>query len=170
MEEYLGISGKRLIAWIQLGLIIILAITTISLVLSPNANPDFPALWGLKRIQEKVFLKFKSTPQDKMNYMGNLLDIRLEEIKNITNNKNYNYLLKSSLRYSTLAGEITKLIINNNMVDQVETTRKQFRDHKIVLNDLYVAYPKNTDNVEYKYLEDDINYLNIYLQKLSEVK
>lgn len=170
MEEFLGISSKRLIAWIQLVLVVLLAAAVISLIFSPNANPDFPPLWGLKRVQEKAFLGFKSTPSEKFDYMTHLLDIRLDELENITNNKSYNYLLRASLRYSTLAGEITELVINNNMVDQVQATKEQFRDHKKVLNDLYVKYPKNTDNVEYKYLEDDINYLNIYLQKLDEMK
>lgn len=170
MEKLLGISFKRLIAWIQLGLVVILSLFILSLLFSRNANPDFPPLWGLKRVQEKVFLNFKSTPEERVNYMSALLDDRLSEIKSIVNNKSYTYLLNSSLRYSTLAGEITELVVTNNMADRTAAIKEQFQNHKKVLYDLYVAYPKNTDNIEYKYLEDDINYLNIYLEKLSVLK
>lgn len=155
---------------IQLGAIIILSILAIALLLSQNANPDFGPFWSLKRVQEKIYLKFKNYPQDKIDYMSGLLNVRLNEMNHLVNSKSYGYVLPTSLRYSTLAGQITDLIIANNLKDKIPAITAQFIDHQAVLYDLYVIYPKNSDNVEYKYIEDDINYLRLYLDKLEKVK
>lgn len=152
---------------IQLGLIFVLVILVLSLILSRKASPDFSPLWALKRIQEKAFLSFQSNPKDKIEYMRALLSIRLRELQDVFNHKNYNYILPASLRYSTTAGQITDLIIANNLTGQVDEVKKQFLSHEKILHDLYVAYPKNFDDEEYKYIEDDINYLNLYLDKLT---
>ncbi|MBI2599494.1 hypothetical protein HYW43_01070 [Candidatus Daviesbacteria bacterium] len=152
---------------IQLGLIALLAIFAISLVLSQKTDPSNPPLFALKRIQEKAFLLLKSTPSQKVDYMSSLLDNRLVEIKNQVYSKNYGQILPSASRYSTLAGQITETIVANNMKDKVSYITSQFLSHKKVLKDIYVVYPKNTDNMEYKYIEDDSNYLDLYLDKLS---
>lgn len=154
---------------IQLGLIAFLVILVLSLILSQTANPDFPPLFALKRIQEKVFLSLKSNPQDRLDYMRILLNTRLEELNNQVKRQSYSHILPSASRYSTLAGEITDSIIANNMKDQVAPTQDQFTQHKKVLNDIYVIYPKNTDNWEWKYIQDDINYLGIYLDQLAKI-
>lgn len=155
---------------IKLYLIAALVIIALSLILSQKANPDFPPLFYLKRIQEKAFIILKFGPKDKVEYMSSLLDNRLEELSEPVRNKNYKYVLPSSLRYFTLAGQITELIISNNLKGYVEQTKQKFLSHQKILYDLYVLYPKNTDDTEYKYIEDDINYLKLYLDKLAEVK
>lgn len=155
---------------IQLGLIIILAIFAISLLLSRNASPDNPLFFGLKRAQENVFLGLKTDPRSKVNYLSSILDSRLKEFENIINNKSNKYIWNSSLRYSSFAGQITDLIIENNLTDMVDPYKNQLEDHKKKLDELYVAYPKNTDDVEWKYILDAINYLNAYLDKLAQVR
>ena len=103
--------------------------------------------------------------------MSSLLDSRLEELQNVVIHKNYDYVLKASLRYSTLAGQITELVEANNLSDKVDTVKNQFLNHQKLLDALYVAYPKNIrDNVEWKYIQDDFNYLRLYLDKLEKVK
>ncbi len=155
---------------IQLGLIAVLVVVVIALIVSQNASPDFPPFFALKRIQEKVFLNLKSSPQQVIDYKRSLLNNRLEELSSQVNRKSYGYILPSAQRYSTLAGEITETVISNNMKDQIPSIINQFNDHKKVLQDLYVIYPKNTDNWEWKYIQDDINYLDLYLDKLSQAK
>ncbi len=155
---------------IQAGLIIFLAIFALSLIISQKATPDFGPFFSLKRIQEKVFLKLKSSPSDKIDYMSALLDTRLQELKSQVNRQSYNYILPSALRYSTLAGQITEMIIANNMKDKVVSTTAQFIAHKKTLQEIYVIYPKNTDNWEWKYIQDDINYLKLYLDKLQSIR
>ncbi|MDD5147489.1 MAG: DUF5667 domain-containing protein [Candidatus Daviesbacteria bacterium] len=156
---------------IQLGLIILLGIFVLSLLLSMGASPDMPPFFALKRVQENLFLKFKSNPGERVDYMSNLLNSRLEELQNVVKNKNYDYVLKASLRYSTLVGRITELIEANNLTDKVEAIKSQFLEHQKILDTLYVAYPKNIpDNVEWKYIQDDFNYLKLYLDQLKKVK
>lgn len=152
---------------IQLGAIFILAVLALSLILSQLASPDAVLLWGFKRAQEKVYLKLKSNPQERLDYMSFLLDRRLQELDSQVRRQSYSKILPSALRYSSLAGQITEMIVANNMTDKVEFISNQFREHLQVLQQVYIIYPKNTDNTEYKYIEDDINYLKIYLDKLS---
>lgn len=154
-------------AKIQLGAIIILSLLVISLLLSQRANPDADLMFTLKRVQEKAFLKTKTSPEAQVDYMSNMLESRLQELVNEVNSKNYGYVLPSASRYSTLAGQITDLIVGNNLTNKVEATRRQFLEHQKILDNLYVIYPKNTENVEYKYIQDDFNYLGLYLDKLK---
>lgn len=142
----------------------------ISLLLSQSANPNDQPFFGLKRLQEKTFLKLKPDARNKVDYLSSLLDIRLLELKNLVKNKQYDYLLSSSLRYSTFAGQITELVTANNLTDKVDAIKNQFLNHQKLLDALYVAYPKNTENLEYKYIQDDFNYLGIYLDQLSKIK
>ena len=148
-----------------------MAVLALSLLLSLKANPDMPPFFALKRAQEKAFLRLKSNAESQVDYMSSLLNSRLEELQNVVNHKNYDYVLRSSLRYSTLAGQITDLIVANNLTDKVEGIKKQFLNHQKLLDELYVAYPKNIpDNVEWKYIQDDFNYLGLYLDQLEKVK
>lgn len=169
MDKFLGVNPKVLYT-LEIILIVVLALGAFSLILTRYVNPNFTPLFGLKRLQEKTFLNFQTSPEAKVKYMSFLLELRVGEIKYLVDNKNYNFLLDASLRYSTLAGEITDLIISNNLKSQLEPVKNQFLYHKEILNGLYIKYPKNTDNVEYKYLEDDMNYLDIYLNKLAKLK
>lgn len=155
---------------IQLGLIIVLIILVLSLMLSQKATPDFPPFFALKRIQERTYLNLKSNPTDKLDYMSSMLESRLEELDSQVRRQSYGYILPSASRYSTLAGQITEMIIANNMIDRVDTATAQFIAHQKVLQEIYVIYPKNTDNWEWKYIQDDINYLDLYLDKLSQIK
>lgn len=165
MLEALSLKTK-----VQLGAIILLIVLILSLFFSQMADPSIAPLFALKRVQEKVFMKLKTTPGDRLEYMSILLNSRLNELNSVVRNKNYDHVLKSSLRYSTLAGQMTDEVLANNLKLRVDAVKKQFSDHLVILNDIYVFYPKNTSNLEYKYIEDDINYLKIYLDKLSSLK
>lgn len=156
---------------IQLVSIIILAVIVLSLLFSQKVNPDVPPLFAIKRIQEKIILKLKSTPEEKVNVMSNILDERLSELQAIVKNRSYGYVLLSSQRYYTLAGQITDLVIVSNLTDKVEPLKNKFQNQKKIVNEIYVAYPKNIPgNEEWKYIQDDFNYLNLYLDKLEKVK
>ncbi|MCL4366542.1 hypothetical protein M1437_04945, partial [Patescibacteria group bacterium] len=66
--------------------------------------------------------------------------------------------------------QITALVVANNLTDKVNFIRNQFLSHQKIIEAIYVAYPKNTDNVEYKYIQDDYNYLGLYLDQLAKVR
>ena len=153
---------------LQLGLILILSILFLVLLLSPKSNPNNP-LFGIKRLQEKAFLGLKVSQEQKVEYLGQLLDNRLVELENLVKNESFSYLWSASSRYSTTAGQITNSVVDNNLTQMVNPVKDKFEKHKERLQALYDAYPKNTDNVEYKYIEDAINYLNAYLDILSKI-
>lgn len=157
---------------LQLSLIAILAIFALTLILSQKATPNVPPLFALKRVQEKVYLKLKSNPEARLDYMVFLLNNRLYELDAVVKGKNYGYVLSAASRYSTLAGQITDLIITNNLKDKASSIKQIFENHYKTLVDLYVFYPKNDpeNNHEWKYIQDDYNYLKIYLDKLTSVK
>lgn len=141
-----------------------------SLLQSQKASPDNPLFFSLKRVQEKVFLKFKSNPEARIDMLSNLLNSRLSELQNVFDHRSYNYILPAASRYSTLAGQITDLVVANHLTNRVDALKKQFLSHQKVIDAIYVAYPKNTENVEYKYIADDVNYLKLYLDKLANMK
>lgn len=156
---------------VQFVSIVVLIVLAISLILSQNANPDNTPLFALKRVQEKVYLKLKSNPASKVDYMSFMLDSRAQELDNIVKNKSYGQVLKASLRYFTLAGQITDLIIDNNLKDKVQPIKAQFLNHQKIIYATYVYYPKNLpENEEWKYILDDVNYLKLYLDKLEKIK
>ena len=53
---------------IQLGLIIFMTVFALSLLVSQGASPDAVPFFALKRVQEKVFLKLKTSQSQKLNY------------------------------------------------------------------------------------------------------
>lgn len=154
----------------QIVSILLLALLALSLSFSIKANPDFPTLFALKRVQEKIFLKFKSNPEARVDLMSNLLNSRLEELQNIFDHKSYDYILPAASRYSTLAGQITALLVANHLTDKADVIKNLFLNHQKIIEAIYVAYPKNTDNVEYKYIKDDYNYLTLYLNQLASIR
>lgn len=150
---------------LKISLISILFLGLVSLLLSQNATPQSQLFFGLKRIQEKKFLILKSSPLEKAKYQSQLLDRRLYDLQQLVKNKNYTYILNASLRYSTTAGELTQLIKDNKLVDLTKRTQEKFNQHLRLLENLYDSYPKDV-NGEYKFIQDDINYLKIYLTQL----
>lgn len=152
---------------IKKALIAILVVLVILFIFSGNSNPSFPIFYQFKRIQEKIFLGLKISPNDQIEYRHSLLNNRLIELESIVANKKYDYLLYASLRYSTTAGEITDLIIQTDSEDKVSPTTELFMKHKSRLQILVNNYPKD-QNMEWKYLQDDINYLILYLEKFNQ--
>lgn len=155
----------------KLTAIIILAVSAILLVASNNANPD-RIDYGFKRAQEKLFLSLKFTPSQKIDYYDSLLSKRLKELEYLTNNKKTYLLWQSSLRYAATAGEVTDVIINNNLHDKANQFVEKFKQHQEIVNNLLTNYPGDLDPMEEnsKFLTDAINSLTSYIDKLSQVK
>ncbi len=150
-------------------LIVILTVVAGSLFLSNQASPD-SLLFGVKRLQEKVFMNISQTPEKKVDYYMSLLDKRLEEIDYLVKNKQSNYLWSASLRYSTSAGEISKLIVDNNLTSYASKAITKFKSHQIVLKNLDETFPNHYNVEEWKYLQDDSNYIDLYINQLSQIQ
>jgi len=153
----------------KLGLLGGLMALAVSLFVSGNAMPDSADLFRLKRLQEKVFMKMKINSEDKVEYYSFLLNKRLNELKYLVEERQYAYILSSSLRYSTTAGLMTEVITANDMDNVIVPTIKMFKEHQLVFSQLVETYPFK-DSGEWKFLQDDYNYLEIYLGFLSEIE
>lgn len=154
---------------IELISIVILVALVILLLTSFGAQPDSGLSYNLKRLQEKVFLNFKFSPEAKINYYNLLLDERLQELKYLVGANKTNLLWSASLRYSTTAGELTDILIGNNLQNQAPYFINKFTKHREELQSLLAGYPRDFSNEDWKFLEDGINYLNLYLDKLSKL-
>src|SRR3990172_11929828 len=129
------------------------------------AMPDSQPLYNLKRLSEKTQLGLKSNQKNKLDYQYKLLDERLRELEFIVETGNSQYVLTTSLRYSTTAGQITELIINNNLKGESQKAKEKFGNHLQVVKDLPAKYPKADEEV--KFIIDDVNYLTTYVNLFS---
>lgn len=150
---------------IKLVSIAVLIVLVVSLFFSMNATPS-SVFFPLKRLQEKIFLKFKTTPSSRVEYIAGLLDIRLQEINTMVKAKDYSEILSASLRYSATAGDLTNIVLSNNMVVEGKNLKNKLIEHKKELQQILENYPVDL-NTERKYIEDDINYVSIYIEQLS---
>lgn len=162
MESLLKLDVKTKI---KLGLIFFLVIFVAALFLSENATPS-SIFFPLKRLQEKIFLKLKPNAPAQVEYLSSLLDTRLEELKKMVDQKDYSTILEASLRYSATAGNLTDIILINKLSMQGQALKSKLAEHKKSLQQILKTYPVDL-NTERKYIEDDINYVSIYIDQLS---
>lgn len=139
----------------------------VSLILSGSTTPNHKNLYGLKRFQEKLFMTVKSKPEDRVNFYLILLDERLSELKFLVENRYFDYILTSSLRYSTTAGLLTRVIIDHQLSDLAPVIQQKFEEHQRIIKILDDSYPKD-ENEEWKFVQDDFNYLAIYSRQLTD--
>lgn len=155
-----------MITKVKMGLIAILFVLAVALFLSNYVTPDYGVIYKLKRLQENVFLKIKSSPAKKVDYESFILDNRLSELKYLVENQKIGYLLSSSLRYSATAGKLTDIIKQNYVFNKIPIIQAKFKEHQGVIEGLVALCQKN-DNTECKYIQDGANYLKIYSNDLS---
>lgn len=154
------LSFKIVIFLFSLLLIFVLVLLNISV-----SNPASWPFYSLKRLYEKTQLSLKSNPEEKLNYQYNLLDNRLTELIFIAENQISSQVLTTSLRYSTTVGQITELIIKDNLKGEAQKAKEKFEAHLLIVKELSQTYPK--DDSEAKYIIDDVNYLQTYINLLS---
>lgn len=159
---------KILVRQIKILLIIVLSIFGLSVILSRNAAPDSPFLFKVERLKEKSFMFLKFSQKSKVEYYKVLLGKRLRNLSTVIEDGEPSFILTSSLRYSTTAGQLTEYIQKNQMKSEVTPILNMFREHQKVLLDLINSYPKERDG-EWKYIQDDINYLDTYSKYLSDL-
>lgn len=167
----------RVIAIVILG-VAVFCVSILALIVflfTPSAKPDSNLFFKLRRLQEENTLKFKGLPTTKLKYYNQLLDERLEEIEYIINRGRIDLLWSSSLRYSTTAGRITDLLLGNDLPSEKRYYVDKFRQHRqvleLILKDYYDKYPPGTFATDqWKFIQDGINYLDLYLERLSSSK
>lgn len=127
--------------------------------------PDSQLAYNTKRLKEKIVLFFKFTPKKKVSYYKVLLNSRLSEYKYIVDSKNIAYIEKVSQRYETTAGQLTELIIEKNMKEEINSTIELLNSHKLIIGGMKDDFL--FDSLEWRLLMNGLNSLEIYLEKLS---
>lgn len=154
-----------LVLFLLFSLVVTLSIYTLSLDYLPSNGK----LMFIKHGVEKVILATKKDPNQKAIYMNSLLDERLTELEGIVVSKNYPLFLSASLKYSSLAGDITNLVVQYNLTNQVVNVQKKFADHE---KKIYILLEtnKNDNHDNWKFIQDATNYLHIYSQRLRTLE
>lgn len=134
--------------------------------LSPRFMPESP-FYNFKRIAEKGTMATKRTPTAKADYYLYLLDQRYKELDWVSKYR-YEYVLSSSLRYSTTAGEAVQVVKTNNLTAYKQPLLDRFAVHK----KKYQHHEKTVGVVggQRSFLRDAINYIDLYSADLKTMK
>src|SRR5260221_14531904 len=128
------------------------------------AYPDIPPLYNLRRFEEKIIEYTKTTPDARADYYTHLLQNRLDDIPYVGGSQEYPLFLSTSLSYSATAGTLSNWIISHSLKSRKATTLTLFNKHSAMLKK--ILSKKDTQD-EWKFIQDDVNYLSIYKGKVS---
>ena len=132
------------------------------------APPHLPLAFYIKRAEEKTILRLLPTNELKIGYLFSLQERRLAELTAIVAQEHYECLLACSQRYSGNAGDLTTFIIQAQLNGQADETITLFTRHQIQLEKLVSQIPKD-QNLDWRFVQDTINYLDLYRTQLSEL-
>lgn len=131
-----------------------------------SVNPPDGLPFLLKRVKEKIGLFFSLSNESKINNYKKLTEIRLAELKFIIEKKQMGYFEQSTQRYFTTVGQLTALVISKNVKNQYNPIREELLSHIPVLTKLRDSY--DFDTAEWRFVEDDINYIKGYIDKIPK--
>lgn len=120
------------------------------------------------RLFERITSFFKFSNQDKYSYQKTLTEKRLAELKYITDNNQGDQLEELSSRYSTYLGQLTELVLKNQMKDKKQELLDMYSNHLQVLEELAKSYDSNTGLG--MLMQHDINYVKIYSGQINDLK
>lgn len=135
-------------------------------VSSESVNPTDGISYVFKRVLERVNTFFAFSDRSIVNNYEKLLNSRLSELKYIIENKKMAYFEKSTQRYFTIAGQLTAFLTSKNLKDEYIPTKDLLLSHIPILTKLRDEFDFGT--AEWRFVEDDINYIKEYAGKLSE--
>lgn len=127
-------------------------------------NPEDSFKYILKRLKENILLTITFSSDKKAKYYQKLVDVRLAELKHIVDNKDVSNIQTTSQRYFTTAGKAVEFVNSKNLSDQKTKLKDIFQKHLIVLEQLKKSYSDDTS--EWRYLQHNVEYINIYIQQL----
>jgi len=129
-----------------------------------DSKPD-ESMYKVRRLQEKMTVFTKISPQEKVEYYLSLLDKRFMEMQYVYDKKLDYFAVSTSLRYSATAGEIVEIIKKNNLSAMIPEVRENFENHKTGIKNILDSYPYT--NEKWKFFQDALNYLDLYLGQLE---
>lgn len=130
-----------------------------------SVNPPDGISYLLKRVREKISMVFAFSNERKINNYKKLVQVRLAELKFVIENKEMGYFEKSTQRYFTTVGQLTEFLTNKNIMTTNQEVREMLSSHIPILSRLRDTY--NPTTAEWRFVEDDINYIKGYINSLS---
>jgi len=131
------------------------------LFIGQNVGPTSP-LFPVQRLDESLLYITKRTPEAKVAYYQYLIQKRFYDIANVVKLQHEDLLVAVSLRYSTTVGKAVQISSTNNV--HTSQLKKELEQQKKSLENI-VAHYTSIDKRQ-KYIQDAINYIDIYERKL----
>lgn len=131
-----------------------------------SVNPKDGGGYVIKRFKEKVAMFFSFTNSGKLNNLEKQAKTRLAELKLIVDDKQMGFFEKATQRYFTTAGQMTDFVVAKKMNNNKDEVMEILSSHLPVLMILRDKFPDNT-KAEWRFLEDDVNYVKMYIEKLK---
>lgn len=132
-----------------------------------KVNPSDGFNYGLKRFKEKLYLIFLFYSKDqKIGYYSELTARRLAELKYVVENKDMANFENATTRYFVIVGQFTEFLTKNGSAGQRSRAIKSLSPHIFVLEGLRDTF-EGQEKAEWRFIQDDINYLTIYTDRLK---
>lgn len=155
---------------VRIGIVSILGLFAAFQIGLDSINPDQETFYKAKRFEERVILSLMPTTDAKAEYRGTLLNKRLQELVNIGSGQKYDYFVPASQRYDTTAGELTQLIVTNNLKGRAKPTQEEFTKHKVVIKYLLEHHVSDKFPNLWAMVGGTLDYLDLYSTELDKLK
>ncbi len=145
---------------------LVFAKSNLSDKIKPTPQQSYPGSpsYPLKRLSEKVFLKFLFFPNLRINFEKNLLDKRFSELIFVVDNDLLDEIQRSSERFAYEAGIYTNDLLNGSK-ESKEKVKADFNQYTQNLQLVRDVYPANSSY--WMLIEHDINSLKILSSRLD---
>lgn len=120
------------------------------------------------RLFEKISMIFKFSSKDKVDYQKKLTEKRLAELKYAIQNDRGELIEELSSRYSTYLGNLTEMVIKNNMTDRKQEFLDMYDRHYQVVDQLDTRFESNSGF--WLLMEHNKNYARIYSDQIKAIK
>lgn len=150
----------------------LLFIITFPLSVSANGinyekiNPSNYSAYQFKRLKEEVLLRFYSRSKPKKaEYLCNLIDKRLAELKYTVFKDDMAVFEDSNNRYFTSIGKCADYLNENNFSKEKLFVVEKIKLHKPILEEMKNKYEQTT--AQWRFIRDNINYIDLYTDQLG---
>lgn len=120
-----------------------------------------------ERIQERINILFKFSPQSKIDYQKELTEKRFAELVYVIENRKGDFIEETTSRYAAYLGRLTEVAIKNKAFDKKNSFLEMLENHELVLEDLIKYFEANSGF--WLLLKHDINSINIYSEQIQKL-
>lgn len=132
-----------------------------------KVNPKDGGSYALKRLKEKAILALLSfSKQRKTDYYNKLVGNRLAELKYVVDKKDMANFENATTRYFATVGQFVNFLVRKSLTEEKNKAHELLVSHIPLLESLRDTYDPTT--AEWRFMQDDINYVRMYTDQLQE--